>query len=99
MQPEFLEIEDVLQIHPEARLPREGGMLACTPERIGRSDMPDVLADFDLSPDGEPWKRWMAVIDQLRQQPRWRRIAVSAECAGLSLMINACALVAKRSGR
>lgn len=74
-------------------------MLACAPERIGRSDMPDVLADFDLSQSGEPWKRWMAVIDPLRQQPRWRRIAVSAECADLSLMIKSCTWVAKREER
>jgi hypothetical protein len=74
-------------------------MLACAPERIGRSDMPDVLADFDLSPNGEPWKRWMAVIEPLRQEPRWRRIAVSAECADLSLMIKSCAWVARRSER
>jgi Ca-activated chloride channel family protein len=74
-------------------------MLACAPERVGRSDMPDVLADFDLSQSGEPWKRWMAVIEPLRQEPRWRRIAVSAECADLSLMIKSCAWVAKREGR
>jgi Ca-activated chloride channel family protein len=74
-------------------------MLACAPARIGRSDMPDVLADFDLSPNGEPWKRWMAVIEPLRQEPRWRRIAVSAEFLDLSLMITSCAWVAKRSAR
>jgi hypothetical protein len=56
MQPEFLEIEDILQIHAEACLSRKGEMLACAPERIGRSDLPDVLADFDLSPDSEPWR-------------------------------------------
>jgi Ca-activated chloride channel family protein len=74
-------------------------MLACAPARVGRSDMPDVLADFDLSPNGEAWKRWMAVIEPLRQEPRWRRIAVSAECADLSLMIKSCSWVAKRAGR
>jgi hypothetical protein len=74
-------------------------MLACAPARIARSDMPDVLADFDLSPNGEAWKRWMAVIEPLRQEPRWRRIAVSAACADLSLMIRSCSWVARRAGR
>jgi Ca-activated chloride channel family protein len=54
-------------------------MLACTPRRLKRADVPALLHDFDLSRTGESWQQWMAVLELLKREPRWRTVIVAAE--------------------
>ena len=54
-------------------------MLACTPRRQKRDDLPELLHDFDLSRTGESWQQWMAVLEPLKREPRWRTVIAAAE--------------------
>jgi Ca-activated chloride channel family protein len=54
-------------------------MLACDPQRLGRDLMPKSLVHLDLSRNGEPWKRWMAVLAPLRGDSRIDRIVCALE--------------------
>ncbi len=54
-------------------------MLSCDPQRLGRDLMPKSLVYLDLSRDGEPRKRWMAVLAPLRSDSRIDRIVRALE--------------------
>jgi hypothetical protein len=65
--------------HPKMAAAVLMAMLGCMPPRMSQCELPPTIAGFDLSPTGAPWKRWMALLEPLRADPTWERLASALE--------------------
>lgn len=53
-------------------------LLACTPRRLSKPDMPQELRRHDLTPSGPLWKQCMAVLAPLRGSRGWKAVISGA---------------------
>jgi hypothetical protein len=54
-------------------------MVACMDKGPSRPTLAKALIGFDLSPAGEPWKRWMMTLNQVRNEPAWKLMVPALE--------------------
>jgi hypothetical protein len=54
-------------------------MVACMDKGPNRPTLPKALIGFDLSPAGEPWKRWMMTLNRVRNEPAWKLMVPALE--------------------
>jgi AcrR family transcriptional regulator len=64
-------------------------MVACMVQGPERPTLPKALAGLDLSPSGEPWKRWMTTLKKARNDPAWQLMVPALESGDLNAIAKA----------